>query len=82
MTDELQPVYRGEIKSLFSALDQAVRVILLKSLSQNQCLLLPPAAPLSVCFKGFCFCFLLQPTRFALVNDNESGLSEELELLG
>lgn len=43
-------------RSLFSILDQAWGVILSKSLVQNQLLSLPPAASLSVCFKGFCFC--------------------------
>lgn len=51
-----------------------------KSSVQNQ---LP--ASLSVFFQGFCFCcvffFFFQPIPFALVNDNELGLLEELELL-
>ena len=48
--------YKENEKSLFSVRDQALRVILLKGSVQNQRFLLPPAASLSVSFKGFCFC--------------------------
>lgn len=54
-------------------------VTLLKSLVQNQLFLL---APFQFAFKVFAFVVFCFSTKFALVNDNELVLSEELELLG
>lgn len=55
--------------SLFSTLDQAVRVILLKSLVQNQCLFLPPAAapsPFQFALKVFALVVFFNPGRLHL----------------